>query len=103
MAVRRSGSTDDFDKLARAVAMVLRGGAASAGTTGEQPPPNWIDDILKALEPLKSLAPPHGEIPPEDAKRLVQIQAALRRADLSKAERPDKSECHYRTLVIFKG
>ena len=101
MSGRRRTSPPDNIELAQALMLFLQSGATSAASTSDQPPPNWVEEILKALEPLKSLAPTHGEIPPQDAKRLAQLQSALRRADFSRAERPADNDCRYRTLTCF--
>lgn len=76
------------------------GTAATNSTVGKQ----WVEDILDALKPLQALSPSHGEIPKHEAPRIIQIQDALRRADLSKAVRPaDASTAYYQVTIFATG
>ena len=40
----------------------------------DQPPPNWVGDILNALAPLRALGPVHGGLPEQDAVRLKSLE-----------------------------
>ena len=85
--------------VAEVLASVLQGNPSSV--TPSNPPPNWVDDILKALDPLKALAAPHGQVPAAEAKRMGVIQDAWLRADLSKAVRPASPGRTYLNIMIL--
>lgn len=89
-------NTAQIEAIAGALALMLERRSL------DQPPPSWITEFLEALAPLKALSPAHGELPKQDAARLSEVQDALRRADLSKATRPEDSDCIYLAISVFQ-
>lgn len=101
MAQRPISQDDLRQAVAEVLASVLQSSSAGAMAASNPSPPNWVDDILKALDPLKALSPAHGEIPAAEANRMSIIQDALRRADLSKAVRPAAPGRSYLQIMIL--
>ena len=98
---RTSGRSDLKDAILEVLQEVAQSGTIGAAAASQSTGAQWVEDILDALKPLQALSPSHGEIPKEEAPRIIQIQNALRRADLSKAVRPAEPTTSFYRISIY--
>jgi hypothetical protein len=104
MVNRTAGRADLKGMIVEILQELAQSGSIGATRASSSPGGQWVEDILDALKPLQALSPGHGEVPKHEAPRIISIQNALRRADLSKAVRPaNPTTAFYRICIHATG
>ena len=85
---RKQEGDTSIDALGRAIASALRDGAGVGRVSFDDSVPSWLDELLDALAPLKTLAPVRGTFPKPSIEQLADIRRSLERVDLADAAPP---------------
>lgn len=84
----KSTESLDYARLAAALMDRFEANAEHASARTVDTTPGWFDELLEALAPLKGLSPARGKLSEDQSARLMDIQRALARVDLSDAGAP---------------